>query len=64
MHFCLFWVTEVRPPGGTFPTARRRMLFTLFWVFLDELPGGDEFPPGDAGLGFGFLSFWGVLTGF
>jgi len=26
--------------------------------FGDELPGGDEFPPGDARLSYGFRQFW------
>jgi len=27
---------------------------SILGFFSDELPGGDEFPPGDAGLSFGF----------
>jgi len=28
-------------------TARRHKPTTQLWVFLDELPGGDEQPPGN-----------------
>jgi len=35
-------------------TARRRKLMSISGFYYDELPGGDEFPPGDASV-FGLI---------
>ena len=44
---CAFLVLDEEPPGGTLPTARRRVTSASVSAILFGLPGGDEFPPGD-----------------
>ncbi|QCE10226.1 hypothetical protein DEO72_LG10g1454 [Vigna unguiculata] len=39
-----------KPPGGSFPTARRHIRFAVLFLFWYDLPGGYEFLPGDATL--------------
>ena len=49
------------PPGGDALYRQATQTDNDFWVFPDELPGGDEYPPGDAnGMGsvLVFSVFW------
>ena len=39
-----------KPPGGSFPTARRHIRFAVLFLFWYDPPGGYEFLPGDATL--------------
>jgi len=43
----VFLVLEEEPPGGTLPTARRRVINASVSTIFFGLPGGDEFPLGD-----------------
>jgi len=36
------------PPGGEALYRQATQTDNYFWVFFDELPDGDEYPPGDA----------------
>ena len=49
-----FWVQRL----AVNPCTARRLKVREHSGFCDELPGGDEFPPGDARLSFGFRQFW------
>ncbi|QCD93680.1 hypothetical protein DEO72_LG5g1756 [Vigna unguiculata] len=51
-----------KPPGGSFPTARRHIRFAVLFLFWYDPPGGYEFLPGDATLfAFYFRDFVNVL---
>jgi len=39
-------------------TARRHKPVTQFWIFLNELPSDDEYPPSDASRIGSVLVFW------
>ncbi|QCE03353.1 hypothetical protein DEO72_LG8g1377 [Vigna unguiculata] len=54
--------TREKPPGGSFPTARRHIRFAVLFLFWYDPPGGYEFLPGDATLfAFYFRDFVNVL---
>jgi len=53
-NFCLVLGYWSETAWRHIPGRQATYVFYTILGFLDELPGGDEFPPGDAGLRFGF----------
>ena len=65
LFFLFFWVPlRNRLPRGEHRAARRhKQSNPVFWVF-NELPGGDEHPPGDVSQFGSILVFWSFWVDF